>query len=123
MKRHYWAQDQWDIVTLGFLTEMDPGRHLVDEVRAQILELAKAKDCETTPGSRFKLVPQRFKVRYNGSHCSADAFGVQCMRIDAQSVDTMLKNTYRDTLGYVKNGMRKEKPRSYMNALHFRTNT
>jgi hypothetical protein len=39
------------------------------------------------------------------------------MRIDAKSVDTMLKGTYRDTLGYVKNQMRKEKPRSYMNAL------
>lgn len=39
------------------------------------------------------------------------------MRIDAKSVDTMLKGTYRDTLGYVKNGMRKEKPRLYMNAL------
>jgi hypothetical protein len=79
MKRHHWAQDQWDIVMLGFLTEMDPVRHLVDEVRAQILKLAKAKDCETTPGSRFKLVPQRFKVQYTGSHCSADAFGVQYM--------------------------------------------
>jgi hypothetical protein len=117
MKRHHWSQDQWDIVTLGFLTEMDPGRHQPDEVRAQILELAKAKECETTPGSRFKLVPQRFKVRHNGTHCNADAFGVQCMRIDAQSVDTLMKNTYRDSLAYVKNRMRKENPKSYMSAL------
>jgi hypothetical protein len=57
MKRHHWAQDQWDTVTLGFLTEMDPGWHLVDEVRAQLIELAKTKECKTTPGSRFKLIP------------------------------------------------------------------
>jgi uncharacterized protein with GYD domain len=24
MKRHYWVQDKWDIVTLGFLLERDP---------------------------------------------------------------------------------------------------
>jgi hypothetical protein len=117
MKQHHWSQDQWDIVTLGFLTEMDPGRHQADEVRAQILELPRAKECTTTPGSRFKLVPQRFKVRHNGSHCNAEAFGVQCMQIDAQSVDTLMKNTYRDWLVYVKNWMRKEYPQSYMNAL------
>jgi hypothetical protein len=117
MKHHHWAQDQWDIVTLGFLIEMDPGRHLADEVCEQIIELAKAKECETTPGSRFKLVPQHFKVCYNGSHCNANAYGVQCMRIDAQSTDNLMKNTYRDTLTEVKNCMHKEKPRSYMNAL------
>jgi hypothetical protein len=117
MKRHHWSQDQWDIVTLGFLTERHPGRHQADQVRAQILKLTKGKECETTPGSRFKFVPQRFKVRYNGSHCNADAFGVQCMQIEAQSIYTLMKNTYRNSLVYTKNCMRKENPQSYINAL------
>jgi hypothetical protein len=117
MKRHHWGQDKWDIVTLGFIMEMDPGRHLADEVREQVLALAKAKECETAPGSRFKFVPQRFKFKNNGTFCTADAYGVQCMQIDAQSVDTMMKNTYRDSNSYVKNKLRKENPKSYINAL------
>ena len=58
LKRHHWAPDKWDIVTLGFLIETDPGRHMADEVREQILELTRAKECTTTPGTRFKLVAQ-----------------------------------------------------------------
>jgi hypothetical protein len=91
LKRHLWGLDKWDIVTLGFILELDPGRHLMEEVRDTIIGLSKAKDCETAPGSRFKLVAQRFKARHNGQVFNADAYGVQCMRIDAQSVDTMLK--------------------------------
>jgi hypothetical protein len=44
MKCHHWVQDQWDLVTLGFLLKMDPGNHLSDEVREQIIKLAKAKE-------------------------------------------------------------------------------
>jgi hypothetical protein len=117
MKRHLWPQDKWDIVTLGFLLEIDPGRHLEDEVREQIIALAKAKEAETPPGSRFKLVRQRFKFKHNGIHCNSDAFGIQCMRIDAKAVDTMFKNTYRDTMTYVKNKLRKEMPKAFINAL------
>ena len=39
------------------------------------------------------------------------------MRMDAQLVDTMMNNTYRDTMTYVKNKLRKEKPKTYISAL------
>jgi hypothetical protein len=51
LKRHHWGPDKWDIVTLGFIIEMDPGRHMADEVREQILELSTAKECLTVPGA------------------------------------------------------------------------
>jgi hypothetical protein len=117
MKRHHWGQDKWDIVTLGFIMEMDPGQHLADKVREQTIALAKAKECKTSPGLRFKFVPQRFKLKHNGTFCTNDAYGVQCMRIDAQSVDTIMKNTYCNSNSYVKNKLWKEKPKSYINAL------
>ncbi len=117
LKRHHWGQDKWDIVTLGFIMEMDPGRHLSDEVREQILEIAKAKDCVTTPGSRFKLVAQSFKIKNKSAVCNANAYGVQCMRIDAQAVDAMFKQTYRETKSYVKNKLQKEDPTAFTNAL------
>ena len=117
LKRHHWGPDKWDIVTLGFLIELDPGRHMADEVREQILELAKAKECTTPSGTRFKLVAQRFKLKHNNTQCNTDAFGIQCMRIDAHAVDKQLRETYKDTNTYVKNKLRKENPRAYMNAL------
>ena len=117
LKRHHWGPDKWDIVTLGFLIELDPGRHMADEVREQILELSKAKECNTPHGARFKLVAQRFKLKHNNNQCNADAFGVQCMRIDAQAVDKQLRETYKEANTYVKNKLRKENPRAYTNAL------
>jgi hypothetical protein len=117
MKRHLWPEDKWDIVTMGFLVELDPGRMMADEVRQTIVELAEAKECITDPGTRFKLVAQRFKLRHNGTTCNADAYGVQCMRIDAQQVDKLLKITYGDTHTYVKNKLRKKDPKAYLNAL------
>jgi hypothetical protein len=50
-KRHHWAQDQWDIVTLGFMLEVDPEWQMADEVIEKIIDLPKAKECATTPGS------------------------------------------------------------------------
>jgi hypothetical protein len=68
-----------------------------------MIDLAKAKECKTTPRSCSKLVAQRFKIKHNGTVFNADAYGVRCMRIDAQSVNTMLKNIYPDgTSRYVK---------------------
>lgn len=29
LKRHHWPEDKWDIVNLGFILQMDPGRHTV----------------------------------------------------------------------------------------------
>jgi hypothetical protein len=96
---------------------MDPGRHMAEEVRENMIKLAKAKGCGTIPGARFKLVAQRFKVKHNGKNSNADAYGVQCMRIDAQAADAMMKTMHRDTSTYVKNKLRKEKPKAYVSAL------
>jgi hypothetical protein len=73
LKDHHWPQDKWDVLTL---VEMDPGRHMSDEVREQMIDLAKAKECQTTLGPRFKLVAQRFKMKHNGTIFKADLYGV-----------------------------------------------
>jgi hypothetical protein len=39
------------------------------------------------------------------------------MRIDAQAVDRMLKQTFRERNTCMKNKLRKEQPKAYMNAL------
>jgi hypothetical protein len=117
LKRHHWPEDKWDIVNLGFILQMDPGRHMAEEVREHMIELAKTKECVTVSGSRFKLVAQRFKIKHNGKNTNADAYGVQCMRIDAQSVDTMMKTMHRDTLTYVKSKLRKDQPKAFVSAL------
>jgi hypothetical protein len=32
MKRQHWLEDKWDIVTMGFLVELDPGRLMMNKV-------------------------------------------------------------------------------------------
>jgi hypothetical protein len=100
MKRHHWGQDKWEIVTLRFIVEIDPGCHMLGKVHEYILQLSKAKECITIPGSRFKLVAHRFKLKNKRAVFNTDAYAVQCMRIDAQAVDTMLQHRYHNTKLY-----------------------
>ena len=53
MKRHQWNIDQWDIITLGFLIEIDPSRHLSEEVREYVVGLSKRAGCFTEKGCNF----------------------------------------------------------------------
>jgi hypothetical protein len=92
------------------MLEIDPSRQMSDEVREKIIDLAKSKECDTVPGSRFKL-------KHNGTICTADAYGVQCMRIDTKLVDKMLMVAHDEAHMYVKNKLRKDKPTAYANAI------
>jgi hypothetical protein len=62
-------------------------------------------------------VAQRFKIKHNGKNSNADAYVVQCMRIDAQSVDMMMKTMHCDTLTYVKSKLPKDRPKAFVSAL------
>jgi hypothetical protein len=118
MKRHHWSVDEWDIITLGFLIEIDPSRHLSEEVREYIIGLSKRGGCLNDNGSNFRLVPERFKFRHNNTPFTTYAYAVQCPRKDAKAVDAMMKNTFRDNgQNYVKLKMKKTSPSSYANAM------
>jgi hypothetical protein len=57
LKRHHWSVDEWDIITLGFLIEIDPSRHLGEEVREYVIGLSKISGSHNDNGSNFKLIP------------------------------------------------------------------
>jgi hypothetical protein len=118
MKRHHWSIDQWDIITLGFLIEIDPSRHLSDEVRQYVIDLSKREGCFKENGCNFKLIPERFKFRNKGEPFTTYAYAVQCPRADAKAVDALMKSTFRDEgQSYVKLKLKKTFPASYSNAM------
>ena len=118
MKRHHWSVDEWDIITLGFLIEIDPSRHLSADVREYVIALSKRGGCFNENGNNFKLVPERFKARIKNAHFTTYAYAVQCPRKDAKLVDAMMKNTFRNEgQMYVKLKMKKTSPASYSNAM------
>ncbi len=118
MKKHHWSVDEWDIITLGFLIEIDPSRHLSADVREYVIALSKRGGCLQENGCNFKLVPERFKTRNKNAHFTTYAYAVQCPRKDAKSVDAMMKNTFRNEgQMYVKLKLRKTAPASYSNAM------
>ena len=76
-KRHHWPEDRWKITTLGFLCLMEPSRHQGDDVREHVIALAMQENCYTKQGSKFKLIPERFKLRHHGI-TATHAFDIQC---------------------------------------------
>jgi hypothetical protein len=118
MKRHYWPEDKWDVATLGFIIEIDPSRHIGEEVREYVIGRSKREGCFKESGCKFKLIPERFKLKHNGTLFTTYAFAVQCLRPDAKEVDTLLKSTFRDDgQNYVKMKLKKSLPKSYTNAM------
>jgi hypothetical protein len=96
-KRHYWPEDKWDVATLGFIIEIDPSRHIGEEVCEYVIGRSKFAGCFKESGCKFKLIPERFKLKHNGTLFTTYAlFAVQCLRPDAKEVDTLLKSTFRD---------------------------
>jgi hypothetical protein len=118
MKRHQWNIDQWDIITLGFLIEIDPSRHLSEEVREYVVGLSKRAGCFTEKGCNFRLIPERFKFNNKREPFTTYAYAIQCPRDAAKAVDELMKNTFRDDgQTYVKLKMKKSHPSSYSNAM------
>jgi hypothetical protein len=116
LKRHHWPEDKWQVTTLGFLCLMDPSRHQEDDTREQIIRLSKKEKCNKKEGERFKLIPERIKFNYNGI-TTTHAFGIQCLKEDVHAVDEMLKDTYRESLTYVKNKLKKAHKEAYANGM------
>jgi hypothetical protein len=115
-KRHHWPEDKWQVTTLGFICMMDPSRHQADDTREEIIRVSKKLKCNTKEGERFKLIPERFKFNYNGT-TTTHAFGIQCLNEDVNVVDDMMKNTYRDSLTYVKSKLKKAHKAAYVNGM------
>ena len=80
LRRHYFKEDEWNTVSLGFLLYFDPSKHLRDDAKHRILSLANDQDCDMHEnGTRFKLVPGTPFLYVKGQCYPTKAYTVMCL--------------------------------------------
>ncbi len=58
MKRHYFQEDEWNTVNLGFMLYFDPSKHPRDDAKERVLNMALEEGCYGDgKGDKFQLVP------------------------------------------------------------------
>ena len=118
MKRHYFQEDEWNTVNLGFMLFFDPSKHPRDDAKERVLNVALEEDCYGTgKGDRFQLVRGTPYLYAGGRRFPTQAYTVVCLRDHASDVDDMLKNTYRKTSHYVKFRLRNRNAQAFGRAL------
>ncbi len=117
LRRHFFKEDEWDLVNLGFILEFDPSKYLRDDARKMVLELAKNEECLTQAGERFQLVAGTPFTYLSGNKYTTKAYTIQCLRNDSRAVDEMLKKTYHSTCCYVKFRMQRSNKQAFAKAI------
>jgi hypothetical protein len=118
MKRHYFQEDEWNTVNLGFMLYFDPSKHPRDDAKERVLNMALEEGCYGDgKGDKFQLVPGTPYLYVSGRRFPTQAYTVVCLREHASDVDTMLKDTYRKTSHYVKFRLRNKNAQAFGRAL------
>jgi hypothetical protein len=103
LRRHFFQEDEWDTITLGFLLFMDPSKHLREDATKQVIQTAINEGCyDKGKGGKFQLVAGLPFLYISGRWYPTQAYTVVCLQSHASNVDKLLKNTYRKTSHYVK---------------------
>jgi hypothetical protein len=119
LRRHYFQEDEWNTVNLGFMLFLDPSKYLRDEAQQKVLNLA-IEGANGTPlgdGAKFQLVAGTPFRYVRGKRLATKAFTVVCQRQYAGAVDTLLKTTYHDTCHYVKFRLRHKNGPAFSQAI------
>jgi hypothetical protein len=118
LRRHFFQEDEWDTITLGFILFMDPSKHMREEATERVLQTALKEDCyKKGPGDKFQLVAGSPFLYVAGRRYPTQAYTVVCLRDHAGEVDELLKNTYRKTSHYVKFRLRTKNAQAFGKAL------
>jgi hypothetical protein len=118
MKRHYFQEDEWNTVSLGFMLFFDPSKHPRDDAKERVINIALEEGCYGEgKGDRFQLVRGTPFLYVGGKRYPTQAYTVVCLREHASDVDDMLKKAYRKTSHYVKFRLRNKNAQAFGQAL------
>lgn len=118
LRRHFFQEDEWNTVNLGFILFLDPSKHLRDEAKERILNIAIDENCyERGKGDKFQLVAGTPFLYTAGRRYPTQAYTVVCLRENAGDVDTMMKNIFRKSSHYVKFRLRTQNAQAFGKAL------
>ncbi len=118
LRRHYFLEDEWNTVNLGFILFMDTAKHLRDDARQKVLGLVPNEERhDVGEGDKFQLVAGTPFLHIGGRRIPTKAYTVVCLREHASVVDELLKKIYRKTCHYVKFRLLHKNKQAYYQAL------
>jgi hypothetical protein len=128
MTEHRWTETEWDTVTLGFVTNIDPGFYNNQQAQAKFHSILKTK-YEGTALSRQKVKIPNFKMIFSSPSISLNqqrristkAYAVEVKQEDQTHMTQILKSLLWDTPIYVPYTMRYKFPEGYAKALQYQT--
>ena len=123
LRRHYFREDEWNTVNLGFILFLDPSKHLRDEARQKVLTISQNTDEKNEgDGMKFQLVAGTPFMYLAGRRMPTKAYTVVCLRQHANDVDDMLKKAYRHNHHYVKFRLRHKNIQAFGQAIQAQNN-
>jgi hypothetical protein len=123
LRRHYFKEDEWNTINLGFLLFLDPSKHLRDDARQKVLLAALKGECEDEgDGTKFQLIAGTPFLYIAGRRLPTKAYTVVCLRQHASAVDNLLKTTYQHNHHYVKFCLRHKNIQAFGQAINAQNN-
>jgi hypothetical protein len=121
--RHYFLEDEWNMVNLGFLLFLDPSKHLWEDARQKNFNLLpNNKRHKIGDGERFQLVAGSPFLHLGGRRIPTKAYTAVCLRHHASAIDDLLKRIYNKTCHYVKFCLLHKNKQAYYQALTAQNN-
>jgi hypothetical protein len=72
MTEHYWTESDWDTVTIGFVTNLDPGFYNNQQAQAKFQSILKKKYDNTAIMGRHKTKIPKFKMIFSSPSITTD---------------------------------------------------
>ena len=131
MTEHHWTETEWDTVTIGFVTNIDPGFYNNQQAQSKFHSILKT-EYEGTALSRHKVKIPKFRMIFTSPsitlkkeqetrRISTKAYAIEVKQEDQIHMTQILKSLFRNTATYVPYTMRYKYPEGYAKALQYQT--
>jgi hypothetical protein len=126
---HHWTETDWDTVSIGFVTNIDPGFYNNQQAQAKFHAILKTKYDATCASNRNKVKIPKFKMIFSSPstnsnqqrRISTKAYAIEVKQEDQLLMTQVLKTLLRDTPIFVPYSMRYKFPDGYSKAIQYQT--
>ena len=130
MSEHQWTETEWDTVSIGFVTNLDPGFYNNQQAEAKFHSSLKTQFDNTAALGRHKVKIPKFKMIFSSPSITTDqqrrvstkAYAIEVRQEDQIQMIQILKTLLRNTPTFVPYHMRYKYPEGYAKALQYQTN-
>ena len=129
MTEHHWLETEWDTVSIGFVTNLDPSFYTNQQAEAKFYSTLKKKYDDHAALGRHKVKIPQFKMIFSSPtittnqqrRVSTKAYAIEVRQEDQLQMIQILKTLLRETATFVPYSMRYKYPEGYAKALLYQT--